>query len=148
MINRRLDKESIYDLVRFSKTEGFPYELTEESASLYCTGKRPVIGSVQTYGIYDSDEELVSVMTASFLVVFPHTDSPSGRIVQISGAFTHPAFRGMHYATELLKAIENDAIDFGADYICCDSTADDLYIKFGFETASDDETRLWKRLKK
>ena len=43
-----------------------------------------------------------------------------------------------------MTAIESDAEAFGADYLCCDSTADGLYLRFGMEPTSDDETRMWK----
>ena len=32
-------------------------------------------------------------MTATYMFVMPHKDSPSGRIVQISGAYTNPNYR-------------------------------------------------------
>ena len=37
-------------------------------------------------------------------------------------------------------------IEFHADYMCCDSTMNVLYTKFGFEHTPEDETRLWKKL--
>ena len=100
--------------------------------------------SVHIYGHY-VDNQLVSVMTATFMLVMPHVDSPSGRIVHISGAYTHPDFRYRSIASRLLREIEDDArMYFHADYLCCDSSADRLYISNGFEKS--EETRLWKKL--
>ena len=89
---------------------------------------------------------LVSVMTATFCMVFPCGDSPSGRIVHISGAYTLPAYRHRHHATALLTKIQAEAVLFGADYLCCDSTADGLYLRFGMEPTAAHETRMWKKL--
>ena len=141
-LNFRLMKKDIPALCRLSMQPDFPYPIDKETALTYCSG-----GTVQTYGIrYGTD--LISVMTATFCMVFPSKDSPSGKIVQISGAYTRPDFRGKGYATKLLERIEQNAIAFGADYLCLDSTADELYLKNGFVAAPDSESRLWKRLSK
>ena len=146
MRNVRLDNRSVADLAAFSKTEGFPYILNEDTARLYCKGTAPIRPGVQTYGIYDESGMLAAVMTATFCLVFPHSDSPHGRIVHISGAFTRADCRNCHYASALLNAIEEDARRyFNADYLCCDSTADRLYISCGF-SGTHGETRLWKPL--
>ncbi len=146
-ILHRLDKSCISALLELSGSDGFPYVLTEEAAAIYCCGKAPANEGVQTYGIF-TDDRLVSVMAATFCVVFPCEDSPTGRIVHISGAYTLPAYRHRHYASDLLTMIEADALCFGADYICCDSTADGLYLRFGMEPTSEHETRMWKRISK
>ena len=105
-----------------------------------------IIGEgAQIYGIFE-DDMLVSVMTATFCMVFPCGDSPSGRIVHISGAYTLPAYRHRHHATALLTKIQAEAVLFGADYLCCDSTADGLYLRFGMEPTAAHETRMWKKL--
>jgi predicted GNAT family acetyltransferase len=84
-------------------------------------------------------------MTATYSIVFPHRDGT--RMVHISWAYTKDNFRNQGYASTLLKVIERDARDyFHADYICCDSTANNLYKKNGFQEAPTDETRLWKQL--
>lgn len=140
-----LDKNRIQELLKLSEENGFPYPLTAETAMIYCAGKSVTEEGVHTYGIF-ADNRLVSVMTATFCMVFPCKDSPSGRIVHISGAYTLPEYRGKHCATELLRRIESDAERFGADYLCCDSIADGLYLKNGFEPTSDYETRMWKRI--
>ena len=142
---QRLDKNHIPSLLQLSKADGFPCELTQELAELYCCGKPPADEGVQTYGVCE-DNEPVSVMTATFCRVFPHKDSPGGRIVHISGAFTLPERRHRGCAAGLLRMIESDAAAFGADYICCDSTADGLYRSRGFEPAPEDETRMWKHV--
>ena len=139
----RLNENRIGDLVALSKEDGFPYVLSEDTAKVYCRGKEPVNERVQTYGAF-ADGRLVGVMTATFCTVFPCEDSPRGRIVHISGAFTLPAFRHRRLATALLELIEADAEVFGADYLCCDSTADGLYRSFGFQPAPEHETRMWK----
>ena len=120
---QKLDNHHIKDLMAISEAEGFPYPITEDVARIYCQGRDATAPGVQTYGVFE-DDKLVSVMTATFCLVFPCEDSPSGRIAHISGAYTLPDCRHRHYATELLTAIEADAKAFGADYLCCDSTAD------------------------
>ena len=142
---QRFEKIHIRSLAELSKAEGFPCELTEKSAELYCGIKAPEDEGVQTYGAFE-DNKPVSVMTATFCRVFPHKDSPKGRIVHISGAYTLPEYRHRGCATALLRMIESDAAAFGADYICCDSTADGLYGSYGFEPAPENETRMWKRV--
>lgn len=142
---QKLNQNNICDLMDISAADGFPCQLTEDIAALYCRGKAPAEEGVQTYGVF-ADQKLVSVMTATFCAVFPHRDSPKGRIVHISGAYTLPQYRHRHYASDLLRMIEDDAKIFGADYICCDSTADGLYRSFGFEPAPENETRMWKSI--
>ncbi len=141
----KLDNNHIPALLELSEADGFPCALTEEAAKTYCAGKDPADTGAQTYGVF-ADGKLVSVMTGTFCAVFPHRDSPNGRVVHISGAFTLPAYRHRRYATELLTMIEADAAAFGADYLCCDSTANGLYRSFGFEPAPENETRMWKSI--
>jgi len=142
MINLRLDDTMIGDLLELSKQEDFPYELSIDEAKKYCSSENIKEQTTQTYGAYYRGTILVSVMTASYVRVFPHKDSPSGKIVHISGAYTHPNYRCMGYATTLVKAIEKDAKEFGADYICLDSTADKFWTKNEF--IKSNESRLWK----
>ena len=145
MLNNRLEERHVPALMELSKADGFPYQLTEEDAKRYCNGfldlKRQ---AVQTYGAFHNGDKLVSVMTATFSYEFPHEDRPSGKVVQISGAFTLPEYRHEQNSQILLKAIEQDAELFGADYICCDSSLAGLcmYVKAGFKPSS--ETRMWK----
>ena len=144
-ILQQLEHKNIQALLALSKADGFPCEMTQEAAKRYCGVKDPADEGVRTYGIF-ADDRLVSVMTATFCVVFPCKDSPSGRIAHISGAYTLPEYRRRNYAADLLTRIEADAAIFGADYMCCDSTADGLYRSFGFEPAPDNETRMWKSI--
>ena len=146
MINLRLDENMISDLVRLSDQEDFPYHLTKEDAARFCIGTTPTEQSVQTYGAYHDGKDLVSVMTATFCRIFPHKDSPNGKMVHISGAYTHPEYRNQGHALTLLNAIERDAVSFGADYLCCDSTVDTLYQKAGFVSSPQNEERMWKKL--
>ena len=138
-----LTTDQLHALLALSAATGFPYRLTDAAARLYLRGRGPADEGVQTYGVF-ADNRLVSVMTATFCTVFPCEDSPSGRIVHISGAYTHPAYRHRHFATDLLTAIQADAARYGADYLCCDSTADGLYLRFGFRPTDEKETRMWK----
>lgn len=141
MINLRLDENNIDELLKFVDGK---YPLTKELAHSICIGTNPVNPCTQVYGVYEKNE-LVSIMTATYCIVFPHKDGT--RIVHISGAYTKDNFRHRGYASTLLKAIEKDARDyFHADYICCDSTANELYKKNGFQEAPVNESRLWKQL--
>ena len=136
----RLDNNSIKDILILLH-EYNPY-ISESILSEYCNNSNPINPSVHIYGYY-ADNILVSVMTATYMFVMPHKDSPSGRIVQISGAYTNPNYRHQHIASKLLKEIQEDALQhFHADYICCDSSVDNLYISNGFKKS--EESRLWK----
>ncbi len=145
MINLRLDKNNINELLNF--TNGI-YPLTNDIAEQICWGTHPIAPCTQVYGAFHNENgksELASIMTATYCIVFPHKDGT--RMVHISGAYTKDEFRHQGYASALLKAIERDAKDyFYADYICCDSTANELYKRHGFSIAPDKETRLWKQI--
>lgn len=143
----RLDGNQISALIEISSADGFPYALTEETARVYCGCRHLSSEGVQTYGVFDGNT-LVSVATATFCRVFPHPDAPSGRIVHLSGFYTLPACRGRDYASQLIGLIEADASAYGADYLCCDSTADGFYLRNGFAPAPENETRMWKKIKK
>lgn len=137
----RLKEENIKDLVQFSKQKDFPYEINEEKVKEYCSGKDPVNMCAQTYGVYD-DEKLVAIMTASYLNVFYHEDSPHGKTVQISGAFTVPERRSQGFGKMLLDKITEDAKKyFGADYLCCDTISPQFFLKYGYVVSS--EERMW-----
>ena len=143
--NYRLTGKDVDRLLEFSKEPGFPCRLAREVAELYCKGGMIKSPCVQTYGIFEGDR-LVSVMTATYAFVFPHEDSPGGRICHISGTFTSDEFRHKGYATALLKSIERDARGWNADYLCCDSSADGFDKNSGFIGAPENESRLWKPL--
>ena len=143
MVNYRLNENCILDLLQISRQGGYP--VTIGIAIEICKGTEPVEPCTQVYGIYNRRRELVSVMTATYALVFP--ESTGTRIVQISGAYTKEEFRHRGFATSLINAIRSDAIEhFHADYLCCDSTADSLYRKTGFVPAPADETRMWLRI--
>lgn len=144
MINHRLDESCIVDITLLLKEAGYPLnELVDRALKPYLKGLAPSFSMSQMYGIYENGK-LVSIMTASFMEIFPHKDSPNGRICHISGAFTHPKYRLKGYASKLLSAIEKDAKIFGADYLCLDSSCDKLYLKLGFNYSN--ESRLWKKI--
>jgi len=145
MINFRLDENNIDELLEFVDGK---YPLTEEIAHSICIGSHPVNPCTQVYGAFSNENgksELISIMTATYCIVFPHEDGT--RMVHISGAYTKDNFRHQGYASILLNAIEKDARKyFHADYMCCDSTVNELYERHGFEKAPVGEFRLWKRL--
>lgn len=137
----RLKTESIADLIAFTRQDGFPYAVDEEMVRDYCRGDDPVKMCVQTYGVYD-DEKLIAVMTASYMNVFYHPDSPHGKTVQISGAFTIPERRSQGFGKMLLETITEDARKhFGADYLCCDTISPQFFGKYGFRINAED--RMW-----
>ena len=151
----RLRNIHLNDLIKLSKSEGFPYVVTDcikhRLQIYFLSGENPIGPGTQIYGCYAATDdskkpELVGVMTATYMYVSPHIDSPGGKTVQISGAYVRPDMRHNGIATKLLKAIEEDAGQhFDADYLCCDSSADDVYKKAGFIESS--ESRLWKKLR-
>lgn len=138
-----LDSRHIRALTALSRSDGFPCELSESLAADCCRGKAPADEGLRTYGAFVNGR-LVSVMSATFCRVFPCADSPGGRIVHISGAYTERPSRGCGCASALLGMIEADAAIFGADYLCCDSIADGFYLRAGFVPAPENETRMWK----
>ena len=137
-----LDETCVKDLIELSKAPDFPCELDFEKAEIYCGLDK----SIRTFGKYNNAHRLVSVVTVTFIRVFPSKDSPNGKIAHISGAYTLPEYRGKGIMTKMLDMIIHIAKKHGADYLCCDSIADDLYYKCGFIKPSHNETRLWKPL--
>ncbi|MCR4792779.1 MAG: GNAT family N-acetyltransferase [Lachnospiraceae bacterium] len=131
------------ELVRLSGRPGFPFPMNEETALLYCAGKEGGPVGNHTYGVFEDDGTLASVMTVTYFRVFPCDDSPSGMIGHISGAYTHPDHRHKGFASMILDRIEADAVRLKADYLCMDSIADDLYLKHGY-VKTVKESRLWK----
>ena len=144
LTNHRLNESCIKDLHGLIRGV---YPLPEPAVlQAMCSAKDPGAPVTQVYGIYH-ENELVSVMTATYCYVFPHADSPQGKVVHISGAYTRPDMRRRGLAAQILQAIEQDAVRcFHADYMCCDSVADRLYTRAGFVHSPEDETRLWKQL--
>ncbi len=139
----RLGTENINDLIGISKTKGFPMEVNPDFAKLVCRGERPTVPMIQTYGAYVGNS-LVGVITATYMNVFLHEDSPHGRIVHISGAFVLNEYRHQKIATEIMKVIESDSREcFLADYICCDTVAPEFFSTLGLYPTVE-ETRMWK----
>ncbi len=145
-MNPRLTIASIHALCQLSKESDFPYKIIDNGTSMveYCKGAEPEDGTTQVYGISRKNGELVSVMTASFMKVFPDANSPHGKIVHISGEYTKKEYRHGRYAALLLEAIEEDARKYGADYLYCDNPSDE-YKESGFKYLT--EIRMWKVLK-
>ena len=141
-MNNRLSRKNVKDFIEIVLIKGI--ELDMDIATVWCNGENPVNDTIQAYGIY-KDGILTSIMCATFCYMLPTKNSPKGRMCHVSGGFTSPEYRHKGLATTLLKNIENDAKDyFDADYICCDSLADELYIKNGY--IYSDEGRLYKRI--
>ena len=137
----RLTEKNIPDLIKLSKQDDFPFKVDEQMLKDYCKGEDPVKMCVQTYGVYD-EEQLIAVMTASYLNVFYHPDSPHGKSVQISGAYVLPERRKQGFGTLLLKKITEEAKEFfKADYLCCDTITPAFFSKKGFKINSED--RMW-----
>lgn len=142
MYIKRLDNTDIHALINISKIKGT--SITEEIAKLWCSAKDLIIPISLIYGLY-KDSQLVSIMGATYCYMFPTTKSTKGRLVHISGAYTLEKFRHLGYATKLLQYIEEESKKyFDADYICCDSLADNLYLNNNY--VYSDESRLYKRL--
>lgn len=156
---KRLTRGNFNDLMELSKSKDFPYKITGNNKYDIMTGylngdTKPTSPMVQTYGYYANvdksdgtvNKELVGVMTATYMLVFPHHDSPSGRIVHISGAYVRPDMRHKQIATKLLSFIMADAeTRFKADYLCCDSSANGFWLNRGFTNSY--ESRLWKPMR-
>ena len=120
MSRLRLDEKELQDLAALSREDGFPCVLTDEVMALL-------------------DKNIASNSFLLFFFVFPCPDSPCGLIGHISGVYTHPKYR--HQG--LSAAIVDQIIEAGCDYVCLDSTADELYRKAGFIHAPENETRMW-----
>ena len=139
MVVRRLEVKDIFDLFGFVDDS---HQISMELALMLCGGEKPSHPCAQIYGAFEG-AEMVSMITATYCVVYPHKDGT--KIVQLSGAYTKESERGKGYASAILEMIEHDAkVYFNADYLCCDSSADELYYKHGFKKS--DESRLWKPL--
>ena len=144
MINFRLDNNCVDDLLALTRNK---YPLDRALAKQICSGSNPTSPRAQVYGCYKDGKELVAIMTATYTLFFPHEDGT--KVVQISGAYTKEEERHSGFASQLIKAIESDAVKYyHADYLCCDATAAELYEKNGFIPAPAGEKRMWKPLRK
>lgn len=141
-IIRRLSENDINDLVIIIKRKG--NDILEDILKLWCSAKDPIEPVSLMYGLYRNNQ-LVSIMGATYCYTFPTTKSTKGKLVHISGAFTLEEFRHLGYATMILQYIEKEAKEyFDVDYVCCDSLADGLYLNNGYDYSK--EGRLYKRL--
>ena len=143
MKNDRLSRDRVADLLHLAEVGRYP--LNEKLAGELCSAEDPTGPCTLVYGLDDEDGNLVSIMTATYSITFPHEDGY--RMVHISGAYTREDCRHQGLASRLLSSIERDARTyFKAHYLCCDSTARELYERSGFQEAPEDETRMWKPL--
>lgn len=135
-----MDEKQIDDLTKLSREEGFPIAFTGELMERFAAQCRAP--SFYLFGEYCNDR-LVSVGALSVFYVFPCSDSPGGLIGHISGVYTHPDYRRLGYSSVVMHEILEAGRDAGCDYVCLDSTADELYRKLGFIDTPEGETRLW-----
>lgn len=143
MSRLHLNEQEMQDLIKLSKEEGFPCELTEEVMTILA--QNVADDSFQLYGEY-KDGQLASIGAISIFLVFPCHDSPSGLIGHISGAYTSPKFRHHGLSAAIVDQLIAAGREAGCDYVCLDSTADELYRNAGFIHAPENETRMWHPL--
>lgn len=143
---KKLKKKDTKALIKIADEHNIKLSKKQAKKFCKCVHNKDCHKSIsQVYGIYDGNT-LIAVMTATFCYMFPTEHSKNGKMCHVSGAFTLPKYRHQGYASKILKAIEKDARKFGADYICCDSLADDFYIKAGWMFLEEEQSRMYKRL--
>ena len=140
MSRLRLDEKEKLDFLALSREEGFPCELTDEVMALL--DKNIASNSFLLFGEYRGDD-LAAIGALSICFVFPCPDSPCGLIGHISGVYTHPAYRHQGLSASIVDQLIAAGREAGCDYVCLDSTADELYRKAGFIHAPENETRMW-----
>ena len=140
MSRLRLDEKEKLDFLALSREEGFPCELTDEVMALL--DKNIASNSFLLFGEYRGDD-LAAIGALSIFFVFPCPDSPCGLIGHISGVYTHPAYRHQGLSASIVDQLIAAGCEAGCDYVCLDSTADELYRKAGFIHAPENETRMW-----
>lgn len=140
MSRLRLDEKEMQDFLTLSREDGFPCELTDEVMALL--DKNIASNSFLLFGEYRGDD-LATIGALSIFFVFPCPDSPCGLIGHISGVYTHPAYRHQGLSAAIVDQIIAAGREAGCDYVCLDSTADELYRKAGFIHAPENETRMW-----
>lgn len=145
MDNYRLTKENLKDLVEFAKDNNFSSKFDKDFAKNFVDGSKINSPRTQTYGIYIG-KELAAIATATFSYIFPNDYSKNGKTVYISNLYTLEKYRNRGIATILLKAIETDAINFGADTMFCEATLPLFLQKHMFINTSYEEKRMWKKL--
>ena len=140
MSRLRLDEKEMQDFLTLSREDGFPCELTDEVLELL--SKNIASNSFLLFGEYQGNE-LAAIGALSIFFVFPCPDSPCGLIGHISGVYTHPAYRHQGLSASIVDQLIAAGREAGCDYVCLDSTADELYRKAGFIHAPENETRMW-----
>ena len=140
MSRLRLDEKEMQDFLTLSREDGFPCELTDEVMALL--DKNIASNSFLLFGEYRGDD-LAAIGALSIFFVFPCPDSPCGLIGHISGVYTHPAYRHQGLSASIVDQLIAAGCEAGCDYVCLDSTADELYRKAGFIHAPENETRMW-----
>ena len=140
MSRLRLDEKEKLDFLALSREEGFPCELTDEVMALLA--KNTAGDAFLLFGEY-RDERLAAIGALSIFFVFPCPDSPCGLIGHISGVYTHPAHRHQGLSASIVDQLIAAGREADCDYVCLDSTADELYRKAGFIHAPENETRMW-----
>lgn len=140
MSRLRLDEKELQDLTALSREDGFPCELTDEVAALL--DKNIASNTFLLFGEYRGDD-LAAIGALSIFFVFPCPDSPCGLIGHISGVYTRPQYRHQGLSAAIVDQIIDAGREAGCDYVCLDSTADELYRKAGFIHAPENETRMW-----
>ena len=140
MSRLRLDEKEKLDFLALSREDGFPCVLTDEVMALL--DKNIASNSFLLFGEYRGDD-LAAIGALSIFFVFPCPDSPCGLIGHISGVYTHPAYRHQGLSASIVGQLIAAGREAGCDYVCLDSTADELYRKAGFIHAPENETRMW-----
>ena len=124
MLNNRLSKDNMRDIISLTKSNDFPYVLTENVASMYCNEDNPCTPSIHAYGVYDNVGNLMSILTAAF------TRVDDINIVRLSRLYTQPRYRKHGHIRTLIKSVEEDAkAYFNAKYGLYDSHLDSLFAK-------------------
>lgn len=140
MSRLQFDAKVRKDFLALSREDGFPCELTDEVMALLA--KNTAGDAFLLFGEY-RDERLAAIGALSIFFVFPCPDSPCGLIGHISGVYTHPAYRHQGLSASIVGQLIAAGREAGCDYVCLDSTADELYRKAGFIHAPENETRMW-----
>lgn len=91
---------------------------------------------------YYLDHELVAILSVTCMKVFPNWQATNGKYAHISGVYTKKNYRRRGYAKALFNTAQYIANQYGADYICCDTSEVDFFKSLGFGTYSI-ESRMW-----
>ena len=72
MKNDRLSRDRVADLLHLAEVGRYP--LDEKLAGELCSAEDPTGPCTLVYGLDDEDGNLVSIMTATYSITFPHED--------------------------------------------------------------------------